>query len=333
MAVNSRIVDLVLQWEELREQGQDIDPAQLCKDCPDLIEEVKKRMAALEQMRWMQPGRAADVERPRADTSRSDGQASTTSPPLPSERLGYELRAGDNPLPGYTLVRPLGRGGFGEVWEAIAPGDFRVALKFVRLAGKVDAVERRALELVRHLRHAHLLPIFGAWERDTWLIVAMELADRTLDHRLQEAKAEGHAGIPGIELSGYMMEVAEALDYLHEPRQLGDGSQMAPLQHRDVKPHNILLLGRHAKVSDYGLMRILEQNVVSHSGMFTQAYAAPEFLDQKTSIHSDQYSLAVAYCQLRGGQLPFTGTPAQIITGHLHRPPDLTTLPEYGARL
>src|SRR5262249_33890788 len=56
-------------------------------------------------------------------------------------------------------------------------------------------------------------------------------------------------------------------------------------------------------------------------------YAAPEFFEGRTSRHSDQYSLAITYCQLRGGQLPFTGTPAQMMAGHLMQTPDLEMLP------
>src|SRR5262249_3560431 len=41
-----------------------------------------------------------------------------------------------------------------------------------------------------------------------------------------------------------------------------------------------------------------------------------------------QYSLAVTYCLLRGGRLPFTGGPAALVAGHLHRPPDLSMLPQ-----
>jgi formylglycine-generating enzyme required for sulfatase activity len=60
----------------------------------------------------------------------------------------------------------------------------------------------------------------------------------------------------------------------------------------------------------------------------TPAYAAPECLRRAVSAHSDQYSLAVSYCQLRGGRLPFIGDQAQVVTGHLLDPPDLTMLPQ-----
>ena len=82
------------------------------------------------------------------------------------------------------------------------------------------------------------------------------------------------------------------------------------------------------KVADLGLARILEHTQTSHTGSMTPAYAMPEFFKKQTSSQSDQYSLAVTYCHLRGGRLPFTGGMAEIMVGHLLEPPDLTMLPE-----
>src|SRR5262249_30539095 len=93
-------------------------------------------------------------------------------------------------------------------------------------------------------------------------------------------------------------------------------------------PQNLLLKGDVLKVADFGLARVVNHSVTGHTGHLTLAYAAPEFFDGKTARQSDQYSLAVAYCQLRGGQLPFSGSTAQIVAGHLSKSPDLSMLPE-----
>jgi hypothetical protein len=239
--------------------------------------------------------------------------------------LPTELPA--EPVPGYRLVRQRGRGGFGEVWEAVGPGGFPVALKFVNLGGKVGESELRALDVIKGIRHAHLLSTFGAWQVADRLIIAVELADGTLLDRLEESVAQGRQGIPGPELLEYMREAAKGLDYLNESRHCWDGQERAGIQHRDIKPQNMLLVGGTVKVGDFGLARVLEGTLASHSGGLTPAYAAPEFFEQRATPWSDQYSLAVTYCHLRGGRLPFAGSPAALMAGHLTREPDLSMLP------
>src|SRR5262249_14303098 len=232
---------------------------------------------------------------------------------------GLALKSGERPLPEYELRRKLRKGGFGEVWQAQGPGGFDVALKFIRLGNHAGQVEIRSLELIKSIRHAHLLVQFGAWQRDNHLIIALELGDQTLLDRLREAVSKGLPGIPPGELLEYMREAAKGLDYLNEQHKV---------QHRDVKPANFLLVGGCVKVADYGLAKVLEHTVTVASGSMTPAYAAPEFFENKVSRWSDQYALAESYCQLRGNRLPFGGDYASIMLGHLTRPPDLSMLPE-----
>jgi WD40 repeat protein len=107
---------------------------------------------------------------------------------------------------------------------------------------------------------------------------------------------------------------------------LGKGE--AGIQHRDIKPQNILMFGGGVKIGDFGLARLVAGNTTGHTGSLTVAYAAPEFFNGQTARTSDQYSLAVTWCVVRAGQLPFQGAPAEMMAGHLNRPPDLSRLLE-----
>src|SRR5262249_30336225 len=122
---------------------------------------------------------------PPADNIRTPN---TSSPPS-------ALMPGLRPLPEYELVCLLGKGSYGEVWKAIGPGGIAVALKFITL-GDAGDVELRSLEVMRDIHNPHLLPLFGCWRRDPYLILALELGDRTLWQRLQEALNQGLPGIP-----------------------------------------------------------------------------------------------------------------------------------------
>src|SRR5439155_4226337 len=161
------------------------------------------------------------------------------------------MAPGARPVADYELVHLLGRGGFGEVWKATAPGGFAVALKFIRLGNRAGIVELRSLELMKDIRHPHLLGMFGAWQRDETLIIAMELADRTLMDRLNELLRQDKSGIPAPEMIDQMRDAARGIDHLNS---IG-------VQHRDIKPQNLLLVGGGVKVADFGLAKLLEHTV------------------------------------------------------------------------
>ena len=132
--------------------------------------------------------------------------------------MPLHLDAGLEPVAGYTLVRLLGRGGFGEVWEAQAPGGVRVALKFIRLDSDQAGPEQRALEVIRNIRHPHLLDVQFAIRVEDCLVIAMPLCDESLMDRLRACQGRGLPGLPRDELLGYMDELARAVDFLNEPR-------------------------------------------------------------------------------------------------------------------
>jgi serine/threonine protein kinase len=315
MANKVQIQTLVTQWQEQQLQGKTLTLAELC---PAAGEEVRQGVGArLQAIAAKTQDLYASLKAcPTPVASQATGDAAPEKP---------ELQPGQEPVPGYRLVQRRGKGGFGEVWEALAPGDVPVALKFIELIGPAAVVEKRALELVRKLRHPHLLAMFATWQEKQYLIIAMELADRTVMERFEEVARDGLRGIPRDELLQYFHEAAEALDYLNKPRHFLGGPKPVGIQHCDIKPQNLLLVSECIKVADFGLAQIFdpELNLEVVKGL-TPAYAPPERFREQTSKHSDQYSLAVSYCLLRGGRLPFNGSTYQLMQGHLFEPPDLS---------
>jgi formylglycine-generating enzyme required for sulfatase activity/serine/threonine protein kinase len=246
---------------------------------------------------------------------------STTAPFRPA--------IGSEPIPGYRLEAFLGKGGFGEVWRATAPGGFQVAIKFLAADAPGAARELRSLEMLARIRDGHLLSVFSVNQFGGWYVLAMELADGTLLDILHACQKAGQPGIPRDELLRYFSQAAGALDFLNEPRHvLVEGGAPTRVQHGDVKPQNLLLVGRVCKVGDFGLLRRLSTSVGQQTSSMTPAYAAPEIFEGSPAVASDQYALAVTWCQLRGGRLPFEGGPVQLMNAHLRKQPDLSMLPQ-----
>src|SRR5262249_30090293 len=131
------------------------------------------------------------------------GSWPTTADPAQPGLSPLSLRPGAQPVPGFRLVSRLGRGGFAEGWRAAGPGEFAVALKFLPLQGAGSGAELRALKAMREIRHPHLISLVASWQVGDHLVVAMELAERTLADHLKEVQDQGLPGIPGDELLRY----------------------------------------------------------------------------------------------------------------------------------
>ena len=110
---------------------------------------------------------------------------------------------------------------------------------------------------------------------------------------------------PGSEpVPGYRL-VARVIDFHNEPRHQLEGRSGVAIHHRDIKPQNVMLIGQGVKVADLGLS-CLDQpggSARSQCGL-AFAYAAPETFRSRVSTGSDQYSLAITFCQLRSGPPP-----------------------------
>jgi tetratricopeptide (TPR) repeat protein len=266
---------------------------------------------------------------------------------------GHPQRLGD-----FELVRELGRGGMGVVYEAVQTSLGRqVALKV--LAGglgltpkAVDRFRREAAAAAK-LHHTNIVPVYATGDQDGTHFYAMELIDGpSLDRVLKQlrqgaettepsspggqtvAYVEGPgpaaeaAGLSNSSLSsgaGYfdavarmLAGVADALDYAHQQGVV----------HRDIKPANLLLSpdGR-LSLNDFGLARMLEEPGMTMTGEFvgTPAYMSPEQitagrapLDHRTDI----YSLGATLYELLTLRPPFTGERRdQVIAQIIHKEP------------
>jgi serine/threonine protein kinase len=229
------------------------------------------------------------------------------------------------PIAGYRLLKLIGRGAFGEVWKAEAPGGVLKAVKLVHgtlRSGVGDEAlilqELRSLDAVKKVRHPYILSLDRYDVVDGRLVIIMELADCSLWDRFQACQARG-AGIPRNVLLSYLAEAAEALDLMNLRYRL---------QHSDIKPQNLFLVHHHVKVADFGLVKDLEALQAPGNHCFSPLYAAPELFAGGASATSDQYSLAIVYQELLTGRRPFAGKSArELLFQHLQNPPDVSPLP------
>lgn len=224
-------------------------------------------------------------------------------------------------IPGYMLVERLGAGGYGEVWKVEAPGGLHKALKIIYgfVCEDRAARELKALNHLREVRHPFILSLERIEVVEGRLMIVTELAEGCLSDRYQACRANGLPGIPRDELLGYVRDTAEALDYM---------LQTHSLQHLDVKPENLLLVGGRAKVADFGLVKEIADQTRSLVGAMTPSYASPELFDGRASRQSDQYSLAIVYQELLTGTLPFPGkTAAQLAAQHTRSRAQVAALP------
>ena len=290
--VEEQIDDFLDRWESDLDQGIERTAEELAgRDFSHLVE-LSNRMNRLRGLRWI---RSAS-----------------------KDHFGPFWQKGEEPVPGYRLDEPLGRGGFGEVWRALDREGNSVAIKFVSWSESLAEAEWKALQAIREISHPNVISILGVWRTEKALVVVMELADTCMWKYWHQERRSGRSVLPEEKIREWFEQAARGIDALQE----------AGFDHRDIKPSNLLIVKGVVKVADFGLVKIRERSLATHSSALSIAYAAPEYFDGKSAKTSDQYCLAVTWCQMRGGVLPFEGTPAKTVAGHLRRKPDLSMLPE-----
>ncbi len=228
------------------------------------------------------------VEDP-ATTAAADVPAAAATEPT-HQRYGH-----------YRLVRKLGQGGMGAVYQALDESLQRyVALKVIHSAGGSDSDTKQTQRLLQEaiaqarVNHPNIVHIYYVGREGKTPFFAMELVPgATLADRLKVGP------LPFAAVVSLGAQVAEAL------RHAADFDVL----HGDVKPSNVLLADEQTvKLSDFGLARRLsaaDHRATALAG--TPAYLSPEAADgQPVDIRSDLYSLGVTLFEMTFGRLPYT---------------------------
>ena len=200
---------------------------------------------------------------------------------------------------GYRIEALIARGGMGVVYRATHLGlDRPVALKVIarELADRRGFRERflRESRLAARLEHPAVVPIYDSREVDGELIVAMRLVEGGDLRKLIDAEGP----LPPPRAIDLLAQVAEALDAAHA----------AGIVHRDVKPHNILVEGDRAYLSDFGLAKAIDE---SGAGSAPRSSAPPQYMSPEqwrgdsVGPAADVYSLGCVLYEAITGIAPF----------------------------
>jgi tetratricopeptide (TPR) repeat protein/predicted Ser/Thr protein kinase len=201
----------------------------------------------------------------------------------------------------YEIVRQLGQGGMGVVYEARDTKlDRTVALKFLPqyLSPDPDANARfiREAKAASALDHANICTIYEIGEAAGELYIAMAYYEgRPLDAVLKEelVSIERATDIAG--------QLASALDRAHE----------AGIVHRDLKPANVFITDRgEVKLLDFGIAKLAKGTTITETGatLGTVAYMSPEQVNAEAVDHrTDLWSFGVVLYEMLAGKRPFEG--------------------------
>ena len=219
----------------------------------------------------------------------------------------------------YRVLRVLGRGGMGEVYQGECDGQI-VAIKVLpEEMAQTQFVKwfQREVDTLSRIIHQNIVRLLEAGERDGRPYMVLEFIDGQELSRIMRDRRR----IPLEEVRPLVHDVAEALNYAHEHG----------LVHRDVKPSNIMIRRRadgqrlEAVLMDFGIAKTSDALTVrtATGAIGTIAYMAPEQIVAATAVdrRTDVYSLGVTVFEMLTGEVPFKGNPAQVLFAHLQETP------------
>ncbi|MCC5885557.1 MAG: serine/threonine protein kinase [Gammaproteobacteria bacterium] len=228
-------------------------------------------------------------------------------------------------IPGYRIVRELGRGGMATVYLAIQEKfDREVAVKILDDAIEQDqtfsARFQRESRIVSKLSHPNIVQVYDVGLHDGRHYLAMELlTGGELNDRLE-------SGLALTDAFRAIKEIAKALDFAHSKGFI----------HRDIKPENILFREEGSAVlSDFGIARDVDnesQITTIGSVVGTPYYMSPEQVTgDQLDGRADIYSLGVVFYKALTGEVPYDGATALDI-GIRHIKDPIPRLPSHLAR-
>jgi len=305
----------------------------------------ERRAQVIVELSGDDPVRRAELERLVAELGRESPLIDAPA----AERFGALF---DDPAAGfpdvladrYRLSREIGRGGMATVYLARDLKHGRdVAVKVVSpmLASALGGDRfLREIEIVANLRHPHIVPLFDSGNAGGAPYYVMPF-ETGLSLRQRLAR---DGPLPIDDAVTILRDVSDALAHAHE----------RGIVHRDIKPDNVMLSGRHAMVTDFGVAKAIvagstearlapsdpDASVEAKAeadtaptttqgvAFGTPAYMSPEQIvgDPRIDHRADIYAVGVLAYELLAGRPPFLGaTRDEVLAGHLSRAPSPVT--------
>jgi serine/threonine protein kinase/cytochrome c-type biogenesis protein CcmH/NrfG len=243
----------------------------------------------------------------------SSGEAVKTIPDQPAWRFDhYELVMGEDGKP-----VELGRGAMGVTYKAFDV-DLQCEVTLKVISEKYLGDESARLRFLREaraaasVRHSNVASVFHLGETGGNYFYAMEFVEgETLENVIRRSRR---------------LEPEVALEVVGQIAAGLTAIQKKNLVHRDIKPSNIMVNFEEdrletVKIIDLGLAKRVTEETISAVGTFTGTpeYASPEqFAGMPPDIRSDLYSLGITLWEMLSGELPFRGTPVDLMNQHQH---------------
>lgn len=291
--ISSRVISLLAQWEERKESGEELSPEDLCKNSPELVDQVKAQLDML-----------------RGFTIESLGDFETENSPkdkLP--KASFKDLTGTIIAERYRVTKHISDGGMGSVWQAeqLHPVKRQVALKLILNKTKTTAqvirrfeAERQALAMMDHPGIARIYDGGVTEWKDPYFV--MEL-------------------VPGVPLTKYCddkrLSVKQRLELFVSICQAVQHAHQKGIIHRDLKPGNILVAEVDdkpvPKVIDFGVAKAVDQKLTEETihdfgtVVGTLSYMSPEQADYSVvdiDTRTDVYALGVILFELLVGCTP-----------------------------